>query len=240
MQDNFNNIAIFLAILVVFMFGFVLKKNSSKKIKRRLSGKHEIDNYVFPDSIRDKLIQKYPHLSQADTTLVLEGLKEWFHVCNVVGKKAVSMPSQVVDDAWHEFILFTKKYNDFCLKALGRFLHHTPAEAMSSPQKAQVGIKRAWRVSCKRARINAYSPRKMPILFSLDKKLKIPNGFIYSRDCKGPRSSGFCAVHISCTSCNSGCAGQLALSGDANTSGDSWFSSCSNSSSCGSGCGGGD
>ncbi len=51
------------------------------------------------------------------------------------------MPSQVVDDAWHEFILFTRAYQQYCNKALGRYLHHTPAEAMDSPTIAQEGNK---------------------------------------------------------------------------------------------------
>ncbi|MGB1295022.1 MAG: glycine-rich domain-containing protein [Flavobacteriales bacterium] len=35
-------------------------------------------------------------------------------------------PSLIVDLAWHEFILFTRIYHDFCVNKLGRFIHHTP------------------------------------------------------------------------------------------------------------------
>lgn len=31
---------------------------------------------------------------------------------------------KLMDDAWHEFILRTSDYEDFCEKAFGRFLHH--------------------------------------------------------------------------------------------------------------------
>ena len=58
------------------------------------------------------------------------------------------MPSQVVDDAWHTFILFTRNYELFCRKAFGRFLHHTPAEAMAGQTTATEGIKRTWRIAC--------------------------------------------------------------------------------------------
>lgn len=37
-------------------------------------------------------------------------------------------PSKVVDYAWHEFILFTKLYENFCKEKLGKFIHHTPDE----------------------------------------------------------------------------------------------------------------
>jgi hypothetical protein len=35
-------------------------------------------------------------------------------------------PTKIIDDAWHEFILFTRMYADFCEKTFGRFIHHTP------------------------------------------------------------------------------------------------------------------
>lgn len=37
-------------------------------------------------------------------------------------------PSYVVDLAWHEFILFTRFYNQFCYKHYNRFIHHTPSK----------------------------------------------------------------------------------------------------------------
>ncbi len=35
-------------------------------------------------------------------------------------------PPQRLDLAWHEFILFTKLYADWCKRHLGRFVHHQP------------------------------------------------------------------------------------------------------------------
>jgi len=37
-------------------------------------------------------------------------------------------PSLVVDLAWHEFILFTRYYQEFCMTHFNRFIHHTPSE----------------------------------------------------------------------------------------------------------------
>lgn len=31
-----------------------------------------------------------------------------------------------IDDIWHTFLLFTQEYQEFCLKYLGRFIHHVP------------------------------------------------------------------------------------------------------------------
>ena len=35
-------------------------------------------------------------------------------------------PSHIVDEAWHNFILFTELYGDWCLEQLGQFVHHVP------------------------------------------------------------------------------------------------------------------
>ena len=98
----------------------------------------------------------------------MDGLREYFHLCNIAGKRMVSMPSQAVDLAWHEFILFTKQYETFCTNAFGRFLHHTPAEAMTSPTVAQTGIKTAWRISCYREKMQPKSATRLPMLFAMD------------------------------------------------------------------------
>lgn len=134
------------------------------------------------------------------------------------------MPSQAVDVAWHELILFTKTYQLFCKQAFGRFLHHIPAEAMSSPTQAQAGIKRAWRLACMQEGINPMHPARLPLLFAIDAMLKIPNGFYYALDCQSAGAYPYCGSHIGC---GTDCAGTSG--GD---SGDS------DSGSCGGSCGG--
>ena len=104
---------------------------------------------------------------------VVEGMREYFHVCNIGRHRMIAMPSQAVDVAWHEFILFTREYKKFCDKALGRFLHHTPAEAMASQTEAQKGIQRAWKISCAREGIAPRAPNKLPLLFALDVELGV-------------------------------------------------------------------
>ncbi|MBI2573056.1 hypothetical protein HYV86_04315 [Candidatus Woesearchaeota archaeon] len=38
----------------------------------------------------------------------------------------VAMTSQEVDATWHQFILFTREYTQFCSDNLGRYIHHEP------------------------------------------------------------------------------------------------------------------
>lgn len=190
---------IYLLIGFIFLYGFYRKFVKSKREKYVVS-------YVFPVSIKKKLVEAYPHLSDKDTFQVMLGLKQYFHICNMAGTRFVSMPSQVVDLAWHEFILFTRQYQQFCNGAFGRFLHHTPAEVMQSKTTAQDGIKRAWKYCCIREKINPKSPERLPLLFSLDSLLNIPNGFFYARDCSNSNGDTHCASHIGCgsSSCGSG------------------------------------
>jgi hypothetical protein len=196
---------------------------------RRKQGEQLIDSYPYQRFLDKRLAVKRPELSPAQREMVFDGLKEYFHLCNIAGRNMVAMPSQVVDDAWHEFILFTRQYNKFCQQALGRFLHHTPAEAMTSPTIAQDGIKRAWRLACAREGIDPKSPSRLPLLFAIDGLLGIGNGFRYQLDCvaAGKAGGGFCASHIGCSS---GCSGDSGSASDAGGDG---------GSGCGGGCGGG-
>jgi len=191
-----------------------------------------IANYEFSRGLRGKFAAAHPQLNAEGCNLVFDGLREYFQICRAARRRMVSMPSQVVDDAWHEFILFTRDYQEFCDAAFGRFLHHTPAAAMETPTRAQDGIRRAWRLACARESINSLAPTRLPLLFALDSQLQIPGGLVYSLDCLAGRrgdSQSYCATHIGC---GGGCSG----GGDnGDSSGDG-----GGDSSCGGGCGGGD
>lgn len=175
-----------------------------------------ISQFVFPASIARKVKEAYPHLTDAQTATVMHGLREYFHLSLTADRRMVSMPSKVVDVAWHEFILFTKLYRNFCRTAMGRFLHHTPAEAMRTPTLAQDGIKRAWRLSCKGERINSGAPAKLPLLFAMDAMLAIPDGYRYALNCQSgtgsstDSSGNYCAADIGC---GSGCGGSASSDG---------------------------
>ena len=130
------------------LFGAILLMASYMFYKKSVARKRSrwIDHFPFPATITTKILQAYPHLTDQQAALVIKALREYFQLCNVAGKRVVSMPSQVVDLAWHEFILFTRQYQQFCNKALGRFLHHTPAEAMKSQPSPSKALKRRGRL----------------------------------------------------------------------------------------------
>ncbi len=175
---------------------------------RRHQRKKFIAQFEFPVHLRRKLREARPGLTRAQEDLVFDGLRQYFQACRAAGKRFVSMPSQAVDDAWHAYILSTRAYRDFCSKAFGRFLHHTPAEAMKSPTVATEGIKRAWWLTCRMEKIDPKAPAALPLLFAIDERLGIADGFRYDLHCE-PGGTGFCASGIGCSSgCGSGgCCG---------------------------------
>lgn len=223
---------VWIALAVATLFGVIVMTG-----RRRMLAHRYIDAYVFDASVGKRLREKYPQLSVAQHELAREGLRDFLHICRQARLRGVSMPSQAADELWHDFILSTRHYREFCRRAFGRYLHHHPAETMSSPTQATDGIRRAWQLACRREKIDPKSPDRLPRLFALDARLGIAGGFVYMLDCMGPAMTGdkgagaagsadsYCASHIGCSSgCSAGCSSGCS-------------SGCSGG---GGGCGGGD
>jgi len=145
-----------------------------------------IRSFELPNGLFDRLRKHHPGLSQKDCQLVAHALRQFFLTHLKSGRRNVSMPSQVVDDLWHEFILYTKNYQAFCRRAFGRFLHHTPAVALRGSGGARVanaGLRRCFWFACREEHINPRKPTRLPLLFAIDAKLAVPGGFHYVTDC---------------------------------------------------------
>jgi hypothetical protein len=60
-----------------------------------------------------------------DTALKhFEECKKFLFLCSI--SEIPLSPSERIDKIWHEFIMFTKDYNNFCIEVLGAFIHHVP------------------------------------------------------------------------------------------------------------------
>ncbi len=187
--------------------------------RRRLA---YIEHYEFPPGVASGVRKRYPHLSEADLHEVITGLRQYFVLALRAQQRLLAMPSQVVDVAWHEFILFTRDYQHFCRGAFGRFLHHKPAEAMRSRTVASEGIRRAWRLACAQENLSPRTPQRLPRLFAMDDRLRIPDGFRYALNCMALTAAStagggsgvvYCGSHIACGSGNGGCASDSGCSG---------------------------
>lgn len=167
-------------LFILIFFIAIMLDNSKER-------KYLIDNYEFPQRITSQLAEKYPQLSAGDIAQSLEQLKEYFHLCRMEmaegsannKRSMVAMPSKIVDEAWHEFILFTKEYENFCKKVFGEFLHHSPAKAMQSESEVETSLQNAWRLACARQGINPLKPNRIPLLFGIDEICNVSEGNRY-------------------------------------------------------------
>ena len=100
--------------------------------QRRLQREAYIRHAMLPRGLFAALRQQHPHLSDKDCPLVAQALRQFFQTYLHGGRRPVSMPSRVVDDLWHAFILHTRTYQQFCNQTFGRFLHHTPAVVLGA------------------------------------------------------------------------------------------------------------
>lgn len=130
-----------------------------------------IERYEFPPALSTKLRERHPQLSTGQSGLVLDALRQWFVVSAHAKGDMIAMPSRVVDDAWHEFILMTRLYHTFCQKAFGHYLHHTPNAVAKDPVVST--IPRTLEVAQRAgfARVGT-----LPELFTIDSDLRIEGG----------------------------------------------------------------
>ena len=200
-----------------------------------------IRRYTLPPGLFEKLRKKHPQLTLKDCQLIAQGLRQFFLAYLKSGRQFVAMPSQGVDDLWHEFILYTKNYELFCRKAFGQFLHHTPAIVLGADKKDNSGLRRVWWYACREENIDPRQPTRLPLLFAIDTKLGIAGGFAYAANCQalqGKTTTGsatHCGADFSNSSIDGGTEGfsDRASDGSSDGGGDS-------GGSCGGGCGGGD
>jgi hypothetical protein len=182
---------------------------------RRARRADYIRSFALPRGLFDKLRQRHPQLTQKDCQLVAQALRQFFLAYLSSRQHPVSMPSQVADDLWHEFILYTRNYQAFCQRAFGHFMHHTPAAVMGSEKRVNVGLRRCWWHCCRAENIAPRKPTRLPLLFAIDAKLGIAGGYHYVLDCGPLRpAGGGKAVHCGGDFTDAGFDGSLDGLGD--------------------------
>ena len=204
-----------------------------------------IRSYRWPAGLLERLEKQHAGFERKDSALVSRGLRQFFLAYSLSGKRFVSMPSQVADDLWHAFILYTREYQAFCAKAFGGFLHHTPAVVLSANRKNNEGLRRVWWQCCREENIDPVRPSRLPLLFALDAKYRIAGGFTYHPQCEqlrqGGSGAGYCGGDFASSSVDGSTDGFGDSSGDS-SSGDSGGGDGGGGDGgggCGGGCGGG-
>lgn len=129
-----------------------------------------------------ELSKAYPHLMSVEPAY--RGLRQWLRL-HVAGTELLAMPSRAVDLLWHEFILHTVDYKEFCRQAYGHDLHHAPERSMDDQQAQALngeGMARTFAMACADDRIQ--DPRAvLPTLFTVDAILGLGDGQLWTFDC---------------------------------------------------------
>jgi len=90
-----------------------------------------IRTFRWPRGLLERLEKHHAGFERKDSALGSRGLRQFFLAYLMSGKRHVSMPSQVADDLWHEFILYTRDYDAFCRRAFGGCTTRRPSSSAS-------------------------------------------------------------------------------------------------------------
>jgi hypothetical protein len=77
----------------------------------------------------DKLLKDRIADSRAEAEQLFTEAKRFVVLCAATPDASCEMYSVRVDEAWHQFILFTAEYTDFCHRFFGRYIPHSPNTA---------------------------------------------------------------------------------------------------------------
>jgi hypothetical protein len=99
---------------------------SSAFAMKKITG--DVVSSVMNHDLKDVISRHKKDLGINDSEAQLHEreLKRYLAMCIIHPQAKLGMFSPQVDNVWHNFILFTKEYAQFCYKNTGGFLHHAP------------------------------------------------------------------------------------------------------------------
>lgn len=80
----------------------------------------------------EKLLKERIVETAEEGELLFTEVKKFLILVNVDSSKVWDMYSLRVDEAWHQFILFTRQYIEFCQRFFGRYIPHSPSNSPES------------------------------------------------------------------------------------------------------------
>lgn len=250
-----------LLMSVLFILLLIVLYNSTEVKRYRLNRSFKyIKNYQIPKEsiLKFNLRRK---LNPEQLLKTVEALKQFFIIYSLQihdgNNHQYAMPSKVADELWHEFMLSSKEYADFCKEAFGQFLHHSPdlsnlhsdnkrfirlnEDNFENPLNKNILVTRDNLNKIKKYQ-ELYLIGSIPAIFALDSYLQANDGFYYNEESIRQMELEM-ELHNKNVSKDtaSSSGGDIIYSGSDSYCSDS-SASCGDSggSSCGGGCGGGD
>lgn len=239
--------------LVVVLYLMGSSAGDSTSTKRRSSRYAELREFEFPGVVQAVFEREHPYYTEEQRRIAFQGLREYFCLMfleKAAGRKeSLGMPSVLVDDAWHCFVLCTREYEAFCLHFFGAMVHHFPdpevrARPMLGGMTVKADVQRTWlatqRYRSQCTELAWAGAATAPLLFAADSYAGISEGWLWSPEALAGLEVTTKALlakeAASRSSSGSSCGGVVAdAGGDGGSSGDG---GCGGSCGGGGGCGG--
>lgn len=153
-----------------------------------------LQEYKIPSTVRAVFRRENPKLTDFQEDLAFEGLKQYFSLLLLerarTKKVALGMPSALVDEAWHAFVLCTEQYEVFCQKIFGKMVHHYPdtraqPTRLGSYSKFKQDVINTWSAASRAKKTHPkYFPnsKEVPLLFSADIDGGFLDGWLWNAD----------------------------------------------------------
>jgi hypothetical protein len=84
--------------------------------------------YLVEKLVKDRIVD-----SAAEGEALFAEAKKFLILSAVDEDVSWDMYSRRVDEVWHQFVLFTSQYVEFCQRYFGEYLHHSPSNAPVPP-----------------------------------------------------------------------------------------------------------
>lgn len=90
----------------------------------------ELLEFGHDDEIIDGFINRY-NVTIEEAKEILDETKKWLwlasesHNDRNIGM-SMDKPLLIIDEMWHNFIIYTKHYQQFCMDKFNKFVHHIP------------------------------------------------------------------------------------------------------------------
>jgi hypothetical protein len=91
------------------------------------SGYSLLDDHDLFGRIADRITREHPDIDRVRAGKILDQAILFVAAAGQYPHLGLS-PSEIVDVGWDTFILYTREYMDFCGRAAGRYVHHTPID----------------------------------------------------------------------------------------------------------------
>ena len=86
----------------------------------------------------EKLLKDHVAETAEEAEALFREVKRYIVLTRSDCTKIWAMHSLRIDEAWHQFILFTKEYGEFCQRYFGSYVHHAPSNAPKSEEEKTI------------------------------------------------------------------------------------------------------